>query len=96
NPVPVTALAVLALVKAKDFDKAKEAVHWLKKQQDPKGGYGEPGETTIVLWAMREYHMLMKDHQNFSLDVELSIAGRSKPVKYTFKNDNMRLAWSDK
>ncbi|XP_050968697.1 complement C3-like [Labeo rohita] len=96
SSVQVTALAVLALVKAKDFDKAKEAVHWLKKQQDPKGGYGEPRVTIFVLWAMREYHMLMKDQQNFSLDVEFSIAGRSKPVKYTFKNDNMHLTRSDK
>ncbi|RXN03370.1 complement C3-like protein [Labeo rohita] len=96
SSVHVTAFAMLALVKAKDFDKAREAVHWLKKQQDPKGGYGDPLGTIFVLWAMREYHMLMKDQQNLSLDVELSIAGRSKPVKYTFKNDNRHLTWSSK
>ncbi|XP_050960791.1 complement C3, partial [Labeo rohita] len=96
SSVHVTAFAMLALVKAKDFDKAREAVHWLKKQQDPKGGYGDPLGTIFVLWAMREYHMLMKDQQNLSLDVELSIAGRSKPVKYTFKNDNRPLTWSSK
>ncbi len=36
--VEATAYAVLALVKAKDFDKAGEAVYWLARQQSYYGG----------------------------------------------------------
>ena len=38
HSMEATAYAVLALVKAKDFDKAGEAVHWLRSQQSHYGG----------------------------------------------------------
>ncbi len=40
HSLEATAYAVLALVKAKDFDKAGEAVHWLNRQQSHYGGSG--------------------------------------------------------
>ncbi|RXN15695.1 complement C3-like protein [Labeo rohita] len=40
HSLEATAYAVLALVKAKDFDKAGEAVRWLKRQQTHYGGSG--------------------------------------------------------
>ncbi|KAL0202457.1 hypothetical protein M9458_000475, partial [Cirrhinus mrigala] len=42
HSLEATAYAVLALVKAKDFDKAGEAVHWLKRQETH---YGVSGTT---------------------------------------------------
>ncbi|KAL0149185.1 hypothetical protein M9458_055510, partial [Cirrhinus mrigala] len=40
HSLEATAYAVLALVKAKHFDEAGEAVHWLARQQSYYGGYG--------------------------------------------------------
>ncbi len=40
HSLEATAYAVLALVKAKDFDKAGEAVYWLNRQQSYYGGSG--------------------------------------------------------
>ncbi|KAL0202461.1 hypothetical protein M9458_000479, partial [Cirrhinus mrigala] len=91
HSLEATAYAVLALVNAKDFDKAGEAVHWLGRQRSHYGGYGTTQATIMVFQAVAEYRTQVKDRQNFNLEVELSVAGRSKPVKYTIKNDNRHL-----
>ncbi|XP_056128010.1 complement C3-like isoform X1 [Rhinichthys klamathensis goyatoka] len=96
HSLEATAYAVLALVKAKDFDKAGEAVYWLRSQQSHYGGSGTTQATIMVFQAVAEYRTQVKDRQNFNLDVELSVAGRSKPVRYTIKRDNVHLARSDK
>ncbi|KAL0202468.1 hypothetical protein M9458_000486, partial [Cirrhinus mrigala] len=96
HSLEATAYAVLALVNAKDFDKAGEAVHWLGRQQSHYGGSGTTQATIMVFQAVAEYRTQVKDRQNFNLEVELAVAGRSKPVKYTIKNDNRHLTRSDK
>ncbi|RXN11651.1 complement C3-like protein [Labeo rohita] len=96
HSLEATAYAVLALVKAKDFDRAGEAVHWLKRQQTRYGESGTTQVTIMVFQAVAEYHTQVKDRQNFNLNVELSMPGRIKPVRWTFKRDNMHLTLSDK
>uniref|UniRef100_A0A672Q1Z1 Complement C3-like n=1 Tax=Sinocyclocheilus grahami TaxID=75366 RepID=A0A672Q1Z1_SINGR len=96
HSLEATAYAVLALVKDKDFDKAGEAVHWLNRQQSHYGGSGTTQATIMVFQAVAEYRTQVKDRQNFNLNVELSVAGRSKPVRWAFKRDNMHLTRSDK
>uniref|UniRef100_A0A672K6V3 Complement C3-like n=1 Tax=Sinocyclocheilus grahami TaxID=75366 RepID=A0A672K6V3_SINGR len=96
HSLEATAYAVLALVKDKDFDKAGEAVHWLNRQQSHYGGSGTTQATIMVFQAVAEYRTQVKDRQNFNLNVELSVAGRSKPVRYTIKRENAHLTWSDK
>ncbi|XP_026068420.1 complement C3-like [Carassius auratus] len=96
HSLEATAYAVLALVKAKDFDKAGEAVHWLARQQSHYGGSGTTQATIMVFQAVAEYRTQVKDRQNFNMEVELSVAGRSKPVRYTIKKDNAHLTWSHK
>ncbi|XP_067296786.1 complement C3-like [Pseudorasbora parva] len=91
-----TAYAVLALVKAKDFDRAGEAVRWLGRQQSQYGGSGTTQATIMVFQAVAEYHMQMKEQQNFNLDVELSVAGIRKPFRFIIKRDNMQLTQSIK
>ncbi|XP_048051383.1 complement C3-like [Megalobrama amblycephala] len=97
HSLEATAYAVLALVKAKDFDKAGEAVRWLGRQQSHYGGSGTTQATIMVFQAVAEYHteMKKKNQQNFTLDVELSVAGR-RPVRWTFTRDNVHVARSDK
>uniref|UniRef100_A0A671NQ49 Complement C3-like n=1 Tax=Sinocyclocheilus anshuiensis TaxID=1608454 RepID=A0A671NQ49_9TELE len=94
HSLEATAYAVLALVKDKDFDKAGEAVHWLNRQQSHYGGSGTTQATIMVFQAVAEYRTQVKDRQNFNLDVELSVAGRSKPVRYTIKRENAHLTRS--
>ncbi|XP_059409021.1 complement C3-like isoform X4 [Carassius carassius] len=96
HSLEATAYAVLALVRAKDFDKAGEAVHWLARQQSHYGGSGTTQATIMVFQAVAEYRTQVKDRHNFNLEVELSVEGRSKPVRWTFKRDNMHLTRSDK
>nr|WEM32064.1 complement component 3 [Mylopharyngodon piceus] len=91
-----TAYAVLALVRAKDFDKAGEAVHWLGRQQSHYGGSGTTQATIMVFQAVAEYRTQVKDRQNFNLDVELAVAGRSRPVRWTIKKESAHLTRSDK
>ncbi|XP_052459483.1 complement C3 [Carassius gibelio] len=96
HSLEATAYAVLALVKDKDFDKAGEAVHWLSRQQTYYGGYGTTQVTIIVFQAVAEYHTQVKDQQNFNLNVELSVVGRSKPVRWTIQRNNVHLTRSDR
>ncbi|XP_073698015.1 uncharacterized protein [Garra rufa] len=96
HSLEATAYAVLALVKAEDYDKAGEAVHWLNRQQSHYGGSGTTQATIMVFQAVAEYRTQLKDQQNFNLDVELSMAGSSTPKTYTVKRDNAHLTWSEK
>ncbi|KAK7161096.1 hypothetical protein R3I94_003929 [Phoxinus phoxinus] len=96
HSLEATAYAVLALVKAKDFDKAGEGVYWLRSQQSYYGGSGTTQATIMVFQAVAEYRTQVKDRQNFNLDVELSVAGRSRPVRFTIKRDTAHLTRSDK
>ncbi|XP_059409014.1 complement C3-like [Carassius carassius] len=96
HSLEATAYAVLALVRAKDFDKAGEAVHWLARQQSHYGGSGTTQATIMVFQAVAEYRTQVKDRHNFNMEVELSVAGRSKPVRYTIKRENAHLTRSDR
>ncbi|XP_073698369.1 complement C3-like [Garra rufa] len=96
HSLEATAYAVMALVKVKDFDKAGEAVHWLNSQQSHYGGSGTTQATIMVFQAVAEYRTQVTDQQNFNLDVELAVAGRSRPLRWTIKKENMHLQRSDK
>ncbi|XP_067258556.1 complement C3-like [Chanodichthys erythropterus] len=96
HSLEATAYAVLALVKAKDFDKAGEAVRWLGRQQSHYGDHGTTQATIMVFQAVAEYRTQVKDQQNFNLDVELAVAGRSKPSRWTIVRKNAHLTRSDK
>ncbi|XP_067296777.1 complement C3-like [Pseudorasbora parva] len=91
-----TAYAVLALMKAQDFDRAGEPVRWLGRQQSHYGGAGTTQVTIMVFQAVAEYYTHIKDEQNFNLDVELSVAGRNAPDRWTIKRSNVHLTRSGK
>ncbi len=50
----------------------------------------------MVFQAVAEYRTQVKDQQNFNLEVELSVQGRSKPVRWSIKKDNAHLTRSDR
>ncbi|XP_053333009.1 complement C3-like [Clarias gariepinus] len=91
-----TAYALLALVKVKDFEAAGRVVHWLNRQSSPYGSYGTTQATIMVFQAVADYYKEVRDRQNTDLDVELSVSGRSRPIKWSFKKDTAHLTRSDK
>ncbi|KAA0721779.1 Complement C3 [Triplophysa tibetana] len=96
HSLEATAYAVLALVRAKEYDKAGEAVHWLARQQSHYGGSGTTQATIMVFQAVAAYRTQVRKEQNFDLDVEVSVSGRSKPVRWTVRKDNIHVTRSDK
>ncbi|KAK3530300.1 hypothetical protein QTP86_023925, partial [Hemibagrus guttatus] len=52
--------------------------------------------TIIVFQAVAEYYKQVRDDQNADLDVEVSVSGRSRPIKWKFSKDSSHLTRSDK
>ncbi|XP_026992188.2 complement C3-like [Tachysurus fulvidraco] len=91
-----TAYAVLALVRAKEFDAAGKAVHWLNRQSGPYGGYGTTQATILVFQAVAEYYKQVKDLQNTDLTVDVSVSGRTHKKKWNFNKNTAHLTRTDK
>ncbi|KAL6481995.1 hypothetical protein MHYP_G00100750 [Metynnis hypsauchen] len=91
-----TGYAVLALVKAKEFDIAGKAVNWLNRQTSPYGSSGTTQATIMVFQSVAEYYKQVRTAQNVELDVELSVSGRSKPIQWRIRKENSHLTRSDK
>ncbi|MGH0178987.1 UNVERIFIED_CONTAM: hypothetical protein FKN15_000449 [Acipenser sinensis] len=91
-----TAYALMASVKAKQYDRAGKAVKWLTEQRFYGGGYSSTQATIIVFQAIADYMVAVPLVQDVNLDVELSLSGRSKPVKWKISNDNIYMPRSEK
>ncbi|XP_051558255.1 complement C3-like isoform X3 [Myxocyprinus asiaticus] len=87
HSLEATAYAVLALVRAKEYDSAREAVHWLTRQQSVYGSSATTQATMMVFQAVAEYYTQMKDQQDMDLEVDLSYQGRIRPVRWLFKKE---------
>uniref|UniRef100_A0A665W0L5 NTR domain-containing protein n=1 Tax=Echeneis naucrates TaxID=173247 RepID=A0A665W0L5_ECHNA len=85
-----TAYALLALVKAKAFEKAIPIVKWIKQQQHINGGYGSTQATMMVYQALAEYWVSASEDA-FLLNVDISLPGRLAPYKFYFTKDNAHL-----
>ncbi|KAA0721783.1 Complement C3 [Triplophysa tibetana] len=98
HSLEATAYAVLALVKAKEYDTAGEAVHWMARQQSHYGGYDTTQATIMVFQAVAEYRTQVRKtlQKDFRLDVQLSVAKRSNLIRWTFTKDNLHATRSDK
>ncbi|XP_055060092.2 complement C3 isoform X1 [Misgurnus anguillicaudatus] len=86
HSLEATGYAALALVKAKDFEKAGQAVRWLAKQQTRYGGYGTTQATIMVFQAVAEYRIQIKKKTDFNLNLDLSIEERKSQVSWTLQN----------
>ncbi|XP_030635397.1 complement C3 isoform X2 [Chanos chanos] len=78
-----TAYALLALVKANDFYKAGQVVHWLNRQQTHYGGSGTTQATIMVFQAVAEYRVQGRKQQDLNLKVDVHISAKPRPSKYT-------------
>ncbi|XP_062866790.1 complement C3-like [Trichomycterus rosablanca] len=91
-----TAYALLALVRAKDFEGAGKAVKWLNRQSTHYGGSGTTQATIMVFQAVAEYYKKARSSQNVDLNVEVFVSERSKPTKWSITRSDMHLTRSDK
>ncbi|KAL2086305.1 hypothetical protein ACEWY4_017364 [Coilia grayii] len=90
-----TAYALLALLKAGEFEKAGPIVSWLNEQQFYGGGYGSTQSTIMVFQAVAEYSSQVRQQER-SLEVAIQVSGRSAPIRWTIDNSNAYVTRSDK
>uniref|UniRef100_A0A672QEG4 Complement C3-like n=1 Tax=Sinocyclocheilus grahami TaxID=75366 RepID=A0A672QEG4_SINGR len=95
HSLEATGYALLALVKAKDFQSAGAVVRWLRAQRTTYGGHGSTQASIIVFQAVAEYRMEAKK-QDVNLNVELSVEGRKTHNKWTFTSSNKHVPRSEK
>ncbi|XP_036400802.1 complement C3-like [Megalops cyprinoides] len=91
-----TGYSLMALVKAKMFDQVGSVVKWLTEQRFHSGRYQSTQATIIVFQAVAQYMMEVPDIKDLDLKVSIDVSGRSKPIKWSFNNDNAYITRSDK
>ncbi|KAG7491361.1 hypothetical protein MATL_G00002880 [Megalops atlanticus] len=91
-----TGYALMALMKAKEFDQAGPVVKWLTEQRFHSMQYWSTQSTIIVFQAVALYMMEVPDHKDVDLQVNIDVSGRSRPIKWSFNNDNAYVTRSDK
>ncbi|XP_036383959.1 complement C3-like [Megalops cyprinoides] len=91
-----TGYALMALLKAKEFDQAGPVVKWLTEQRFHSTQYWSTQSTITVFQAVAQYTMEVPDHKDVDLQVNIDVSGRSKPIKWSFNNDNAYVTRSDK
>ncbi|CAL8238118.1 unnamed protein product, partial [Lota lota] len=82
-----TAYALLALVKAKEFEDAAPIVKWLSTQRSSNGGFQSTQSTIMVYQALAEYWINAKEQQ-YEMDIEIQVAGRSASAPFRVNNEN--------
>uniref|UniRef100_A0A4W6EED3 Complement component c3b, tandem duplicate 2 n=1 Tax=Lates calcarifer TaxID=8187 RepID=A0A4W6EED3_LATCA len=78
-----TGYALLALVTMGRMEEAEAPFKWLNSQRRQGGGYGSTQSTMVVLQALSGYLINKPLPDDFSLDVDISLAGR-KEISYHF------------
>ncbi|KAJ8362945.1 hypothetical protein SKAU_G00117760 [Synaphobranchus kaupii] len=96
DTVEATGYALMALVNAKEFDQAGQVVNWLTERRSYGGGYGTTQATVIVFQAVAMYITQRPDVNVVNLQVNLDVAGRSKPIKWTYNKNNAHHTRSEK
>ncbi|KAK7165650.1 hypothetical protein R3I93_005655 [Phoxinus phoxinus] len=91
-----SAYALLALVKAEDFQSAAPIVNWLNNQRRYNGGYGTTQATIMVFQAVAEYRIKVKDIKQLDLEMTIRVDGSRQPIVWRFNKDNSHLAQTTK
>uniref|UniRef100_A0A671QG36 Complement component c3a, duplicate 4 n=1 Tax=Sinocyclocheilus anshuiensis TaxID=1608454 RepID=A0A671QG36_9TELE len=91
-----SAYALLALVKAQDFQSAAPIVNWLNNQRQYSGGYGTTQATIMVFQAVAEYRIQMKEIRQLDLEMTIRVDGSRQPIVWKFSKDNSYLAQTEK
>ncbi|RXN05988.1 complement C3-like protein [Labeo rohita] len=91
-----SAYALLALVKAQDFQNAAPIVNWLNNQRQYSGGYGSTQATIMVFQAVAEYRIQVKDIKQLDLEMTIRVEGSRQPVVWKFNKENSHLTQTEK
>uniref|UniRef100_A0A8C1ZC95 Uncharacterized protein n=1 Tax=Cyprinus carpio TaxID=7962 RepID=A0A8C1ZC95_CYPCA len=91
-----SAYALLALIKAQDFQNAAPIVNWLNNQRQYNGGYGTTQATIMVFQAVAEYRIQVKDKRQLDLEMTIRVDGSRQPIVWNFNKDNSYLAQTEK
>ncbi|XP_053085867.1 complement C3 [Pangasianodon hypophthalmus] len=91
-----TGYALLALLEARDFERAKPIVRWLKTNQRFDGGYRSTQATAVVFEAIARYVTEKPPTKEGSLTVVVSSTARGTEFKGSFSNNEKSLQRSDK
>ncbi|KAJ8283504.1 hypothetical protein COCON_G00023540 [Conger conger] len=91
-----TGYALLALVKAKEFNQARHVIRWLTKHKFHSRGLRYAQATIIVFQAVAMYMTEVSGVKSIDLQVSLGVASRSKPVKWTFNWGNAHLTRTER
>ncbi|CAL8328656.1 unnamed protein product [Lota lota] len=82
-----TAYALLALVKAKEFEDAAPIVKWLSTQRSTNRGFQSTQSKIIVYQALAEY-WINANEQQYEMDIEIQVAGHSASALFKINNEN--------
>ncbi|KAI7810846.1 complement C3 [Triplophysa rosa] len=91
-----SAYALLAFVKAKDFQRAAPILNWLSNQRQYNGGYGTTQATIIVFQAVAEYRIQVKDVKLLDMEMTIQVAGSQLPFVWRFNQENAHLTRTEK
>ncbi|KAK9981650.1 hypothetical protein ABG768_001174 [Culter alburnus] len=91
-----SAYALLALVKAEDFQRAAPIVNWLNSQRQYNGGYGTTQATIMVFQAVAEYRIKVKDIKQLDLEMTIRVEGSQQPIVWKFSKEDVHLAQTTK
>ncbi|XP_059409015.1 complement C3-like [Carassius carassius] len=91
-----SAYALLALVKAQDFQNAAPIVNWLNNQRQYSGGYGTTQATIMVFQAVAEYRIQVKDIKQLDLEMTIRVEGTQQPIVWNFDKENSYLTQTEK
>ncbi|XP_051560214.1 complement C3-like [Myxocyprinus asiaticus] len=91
-----SAYALLALVKAKDFQRAAPIVNWLNNQRQSSGGYGTTQATIMVFQAVAEYRIQVKEVKLLDMEMKIQVSGNPQPIVWRFDKDNAHLTQTEK
>ncbi|XP_052459368.1 complement C3-like [Carassius gibelio] len=91
-----SAYALLALVKAQDFQNAAPIVNWLNNQRQSSGGYGTTQATIMVFQAVAEYRIQVKDIKLLDLEMTIRVEGTQQPIVWNFDKENSHLTQTEK
>uniref|UniRef100_A0A672QEF1 Complement C3-like n=1 Tax=Sinocyclocheilus grahami TaxID=75366 RepID=A0A672QEF1_SINGR len=90
-----SAYALLALVKAQDFQSAAPIVNWLNNQRQYSGGYGTTQATIMVFQAVAEYRIQVKDIKQLDLEMTIRVEGSRQPIVWKFNKENSHLTQTE-
>ncbi|XP_071974283.1 complement C3-like isoform X2 [Engystomops pustulosus] len=94
--VEATGYALLQKLKLQKFEEAHKIAEWLVNVRSFGGGYRSTQATAIALQALAQYQIDTSTQETVSLDVQLVVEGRDKPLQYKIQNNDAYLERTNK